>query len=120
MDALADLLLFVIRLHLKDQAAAIDLNQLSGGTYLLAQGGSSQVPDVHQGAHRDKALVQVVSDGAPGGVFHERDHHRSREDLDPSRSHRCGGIFMDDDACSLSGNSYSKGHHMFSCMSMRY
>src|SRR5579885_3756200 len=120
MDALADLLLFVICLHPKDQAAAIDLDQFSGGAYLLAQRSGSQVPDVHQGAHRDKALVQMVGDGMPGGVFHKRDHHRRREDLDSSRSHRGGGIFMDDDGCSLSSNSYSNSHHVFSCIAMRY
>jgi hypothetical protein len=107
---LANLLTLIIRLDAEYQTPPIYLNKFGGGAYLLTQGRGGEVTDVYMGTDGDVALVQRISDSAPGRVLHERDQHRRSEDLDASRADRGGCILVYDGGGGLASHPRFQFH----------
>ena len=106
VSAFAYLLLLVVRFDFEDEPPAVDLDEFGMGAHALSERRGGQVLDVDESANGDMTLLQVVGDGPPGGVFHERDHHGRAEDFDSPRSDCGSGVFVDDNGAGFTGDTY--------------
>jgi len=76
---IADLLDFVARLHVKLDAAAVDLGHDGFGRHAMADWCCCEMVDIHAGADSAFARIEIVPHGVERGVFHCGHHHRRGE-----------------------------------------
>jgi len=81
MGALANLLVRIEGLDVEDQAAAIDLDELSAGANELAGWARGQMPNVDANSNGGLTGRQQGLYRRAGSVFHQGDERRGRKDI---------------------------------------
>src|ERR1700676_1675231 len=81
MSSTADLFHLVARRTLEFDCFSLDLDYLGFGTNIMTYGCSGKMPYIYRRTDRALTQIQKWPDGAEGGVFHDQDHHGSRQHL---------------------------------------
>ena len=94
VSAFADEAAFVVSGYLEDESAAVYFYEFTFTPYFHADGGCSAVGNVYKGADSSVTFIKVGFDSLSTCLFHQRNHHRGRIDLNKSAADLCSCKFI--------------------------